>query len=61
MYETLGGVSFTMKTEVTAAGQGLRFIRSEVLDVLADDVGLLRGIFSGLLRVPEAAAPHVHE
>jgi hypothetical protein len=28
-------------------------MRSEVLDVLADDIELLRGIFSGLLRLPE--------
>jgi CRP-like cAMP-binding protein len=62
IYETLGGVSFPVRAEVLTAGQGLRFIRSEVLDVLADDIDLLRGIFSGLLRVPEATtAPHMHE
>jgi hypothetical protein len=62
IYETLGGVDFPVRAEVLTAGRGLRFIRSEVLDVLADDVGLLRGIFSGLLRVPEATpTPHAHE
>jgi AAA family ATP:ADP antiporter len=62
IYETLAGLVHPVRAEVVTAGRGLRFIRSEVLDVLADDVGLLRGIFSGLLRVPEAAAtPHVHE
>ena len=62
LYETLGGVSFPVRAEVTTPGRGLRFIGAEVLDVLADDVGLLRGIFSGLLRVPEAtSAPHVHD
>jgi hypothetical protein len=62
IYETLSGVDVPIRAEVVAPGRGLRFIRSEVLDVLADDVGLLRGIFSGLLRTPEAAsAPHVHE
>jgi hypothetical protein len=62
IYETLSGVSFPIRAEVTAPGQALRFMRADVLDVLADDVGLLRGIFSALLRVPEAtSAPHVHE
>jgi AAA family ATP:ADP antiporter len=61
IYETLGGVAYAMRTEVLTPGHGLRFLRSEVLDVLADDVGLLRGIFSALLRVPEASAtPHIH-
>jgi CRP-like cAMP-binding protein len=62
IYETLGGIPCPIRTEVTAPGRGLRFLRSEVIDVLADDVGLLRGIFSGLLRAPEGSAtPHVHE
>jgi CRP-like cAMP-binding protein len=62
VYETLAGVSFPVHAEVVAPGRALRFIRSEVLDLLADDVGLLRGIFSGLLRVPEATpTPHVHD
>jgi hypothetical protein len=53
IYETLAGVPFPAKAEVLQAGRGLRFMRSEVLDVLADDIELLRGIFSGLLRLPE--------
>jgi ATP/ADP translocase/HEAT repeat protein/CRP-like cAMP-binding protein len=53
IYEALAGVASPVKAEVTTAGQGLRFLRSDMLDVLADDIGLLRGIFSGLLRVPE--------
>jgi CRP-like cAMP-binding protein len=61
VYQTLAGVATPVRAEVITAGHGLRFSRSEVLDVLADDIGLLRGIFSGLLRVPEATAPHVHE
>lgn len=62
IYETLAGVASPVRAEVTTPGRAMRFVRSEVLDVLADDVGLLRGIFSGLLRVPEASAtPHVHE
>jgi hypothetical protein len=61
IYETLGGVSFNVKAEVVAAGHGLRFMRPDVLDVLADDIGLLRGIFSALLHLPQPqGAPHVH-
>ena len=61
IYETLAGVTFSTRGEVITPGRGLRFLRSEVLDVLADDIGLLRGIFSALLRVPEAVTtPHVH-
>jgi hypothetical protein len=61
IYETLGGVSFNVKAEVVAAGHGLRFMRPDVLDVLADDIGLLRGIFSAVLHLPQPqGAPHVH-
>jgi CRP-like cAMP-binding protein len=55
-YEALGGVPVAVRAEVVAAGQALRFSRSELLDLLADDIDLLQGIFSGLLRVPAAAA-----
>ena len=62
IYETLGGVPLAVKGEVVAAGQGLRFMRPDVLDVLADDIGLLRGIFSALLHITEAGgAPHGHD
>jgi CRP-like cAMP-binding protein len=61
IYETLGGVSFPVKGEVTAAGHALRYMRPDVLDVLADDIGLLRGIFSALLHTPESeGVEHVH-
>jgi AAA family ATP:ADP antiporter len=60
IYETLGGVSFPVKGEVVAAGHGLRFMGPDVLDVLADDIGLLRGIFSALLHPEPGSAPHVH-
>ena len=46
---------FPVKVEVTTDGQALRFIRSDVFDLLADDIDLLQGIFSGLLKVPKAA------
>ena len=55
IYETLGGVRFPMKVQVTTEGQALRFARSDIFDLLADDIDLLQGIFSGLLKVPKAA------
>ncbi len=53
--ETLGGFPFTSRAEVVADGQGLRFTRSELFDVLADNIDLLQGIFSGLLRARMSA------
>jgi ATP:ADP antiporter, AAA family len=53
IYETLAGATFPVRAEVVTEGQALRFLGTDVLDLLADDIGLLRGIFSGLLRVPE--------
>ena len=53
IYETLAGATFPVRAEVVSEGQALRFLGTDVLDLLADDIGLLRGIFSGLLRVPE--------
>jgi ATP/ADP translocase/HEAT repeat protein/CRP-like cAMP-binding protein len=50
VYETLSGVPSTIRAEVIVAGSGLRFVRSELYDLLADNVDLLQGIFSGLLR-----------
>ena len=62
IYETVGGVPFPVRAEVIREGRGLRMLRSEILEVLADDIGLLRGVFSALLRVPESSsAPHVHD
>jgi CRP-like cAMP-binding protein len=53
IYETLGGVPFPIRTEVTQEGQALRFMRSDLFDLLADHIDLLQGIFSGLLRAQE--------
>ncbi len=55
IYETLAGVPLPVRAEVASPGKGLKFVRSDVLDLLADDIGLLRNIFSGLLRVPESS------
>ncbi|MGQ0734922.1 MAG: Npt1/Npt2 family nucleotide transporter [Acidobacteriota bacterium] len=54
IYEALGGVPFEVRTEVVKDGRALRFGRSEILDVIADDVDLLQGIFSGLLHAKPA-------
>jgi CRP-like cAMP-binding protein len=54
--ETFGGLPFSMHAEVLQEGQGLRFTRTELFDVLADNIDLVQGIFSGLLR---ARAPKV--
>ena len=55
IYETLGGMPFPVRAEVIAEGQALRFLRSDLFDLLADHIDLLQGIFSGLLRAPEPA------
>jgi CRP-like cAMP-binding protein len=52
VYETLGDVPFPVRSEVVTEGQGLKFLRSDLFDLLADNVDLLQGIFSGLLRAP---------
>jgi hypothetical protein len=54
--ETLGGYASASRTEVVTEGQGVRFTRSDLFDLLADNIDLLQGIFSGLLR---ARAPRV--
>jgi HEAT repeat protein/CRP-like cAMP-binding protein len=53
LYETLAGVAGALNAEVTEDGRALKFLASDVLDLLADDVDLLRGIFSALIRVPD--------
>ena len=56
IYEALGGVPFPVRAEVAQEGQALRFIRSDLFDLLADHIDLLQGIFSGLLRAPMGQA-----
>jgi hypothetical protein len=48
--ETLGGFVSASRSEVVGEGRGLRFTRADLFDVLADNIDLLQGIFSGLLR-----------
>ena len=54
--EALGGAPGSLRAKVVVPGKGLRFLRSELLDLLADDIDLLQGIFSSLLRVTESTA-----
>jgi AAA family ATP:ADP antiporter len=49
--ETLAGVPLGRRATVTRPGRALRLEHGELFDVLADHIGLLQGIFSGLLRV----------
>jgi CRP-like cAMP-binding protein len=49
MYQTLGGTPLGATLTATADGTALRFVRSEVFDVLADETSLLQAVFSGLL------------
>ncbi len=60
IYETLGGVPFPVRAEVIREGKALRIRRSDIFDLLADDINLLQGIFSGLLRAPKASAGAAH-
>jgi AAA family ATP:ADP antiporter len=48
--ETLGGLPSSIRAEVVVEGRGIRFMRSDLFDLLADNIDLLQGIFSGLLR-----------
>lgn len=62
-YETLAGRPMTTTARVTAAGTAMRLDRGELFELLADDIPLLQGIFSGLLRSSGHAAatgPHEH-
>ena len=59
IYETLAGVPAGAKVTVTKPGVALRIDRRELFDLLADNLDLLQGLFSGLLRTapaPVAAA-----
>jgi CRP-like cAMP-binding protein len=60
-YETLAGRPMTTTARVTAAGTAMRLDRGELFELLADDIPLLQGIFSGLLRASGHAATGTHE
>ncbi|MGE3274227.1 MAG: Npt1/Npt2 family nucleotide transporter [Vicinamibacterales bacterium] len=60
IYETLGNVPLSARLEVIEPGAALRFGRAELLDLLADHVELLQGLFSGLLQARHRKHEHTH-
>jgi CRP-like cAMP-binding protein len=50
LYETLAGVPAGVRVTVTQTGTALRLDRRELFDLLADNIDLVQGLFSGLLR-----------
>jgi CRP-like cAMP-binding protein len=56
LYEALSGVPAGVRVTVTKSGTALRVDRRELFDLLADNIDLLQGLFSGLLRANTPAA-----
>ena len=63
MYEALGGSYMTSAGTVTAGGEMLRIDRTDLFELMADNIPLLQGIFSGLLHASTRPRPdaHVHQ
>lgn len=59
VYETLAGAPSMVTAEVTSDGFALQITRADLFDFLADNVDLLQGIFSGVLRARSAVSPDV--
>jgi CRP-like cAMP-binding protein/HEAT repeat protein len=57
IYEALAGMPAGARVIVTKSGVALRVDRRELFDLLADNIDLLQGLFSGLLRAQPAAVP----
>lgn len=57
VYEALAGVPAGVRVTVTKTGTALRVGRRELFDLLADNIDLLQGLFSGLLREQAPAVP----
>jgi ATP:ADP antiporter, AAA family len=57
IYEALAGVPAGARVTVTKSGTALRLDRRELFDLLADNIDLLQGLFSGLLRAQPATVP----
>ena len=57
IYEALSGRFMASQGTVTAAGSALRIDRGELFELMADNIPLLQGIFSGLLHATPAAPP----
>jgi ATP/ADP translocase/CRP-like cAMP-binding protein/HEAT repeat protein len=54
--ETLGGLPFAAAIVAASDGTALRFNRSDLFELLADDTALVQGIVSGLLAASEHRA-----
>jgi ATP:ADP antiporter, AAA family len=57
IYETLADVPHGARVTVTKAGRALRVDRRELFDLLADNIDLLQGLFSSLLKAQPTAVP----
>jgi AAA family ATP:ADP antiporter len=55
--ETFGGLPTLLHGEVIREGRALRFSRTELFDVLADNIDLVQSMFSGLLRTRITRVP----
>jgi CRP-like cAMP-binding protein len=61
MYEALGGRYMTSAGTVTVAGEALRIDRADLFELVADNIPLLQGIFSGLLHASANAGAGGHQ
>jgi AAA family ATP:ADP antiporter len=52
-WETLAGIKFDRRAFVTRDGSALRFDREDLLDLLADDTELVRGMFAVFLEASQ--------
>jgi hypothetical protein len=53
LIETLGGIPIDGVVAAASDGSALRFNRSDLFDLLADDTALFQGIASGLLAATD--------
>jgi CRP-like cAMP-binding protein len=58
MYQALAGRPLGAALSAATDGTALRFNRSDVLDVLADDTALLQSVFAGLLQAALRSRAH---
>jgi len=57
MYQALSGKPLGATLSADAEGTALRFTRSDLFDVLADETALIQSVFAGLLKATERPAP----
>jgi CRP-like cAMP-binding protein len=54
MFQTLSGKPLGAAVAASSDGTALRFTRTDLFDVLADETALLQSVFAGLLRAAES-------